>query len=142
MGRDLLEELEQNLLGLCCSIERGEFDWSVNLDGGGSITLPVPWRIVADGRIALADTDDGQQFGLPAPLDGQAEANRLLGGKPITEVRVDPQTADLTIQFDGGVRLDVFNHSAGYEGWHINLPPERGGMWVIALGGGDVTIFA
>ena len=142
MGRDLLSELEQNLIGCVCSIERGEFGWSANLDGGGTITLTGPWRIVAGGRIAFADSDDGQQFGLPAPLDGEAQANRLLAGKAIRKVAIDAQTADLTIEFAGGARLDVFNYSAGYEGWQINLPPERGGMWVIALGGGEFTIFA
>jgi hypothetical protein len=139
---DLLHALEQNLIGLGCAIERREADWAANLDGGGSISLGVPWRIVAAGRIAFADQDDGHQFGLPAPLDGQAEANRLLAGKAITKVSVDAETADLSIHFDGEVRLDAFNHSAGYEGWQINLPPERGGMWVIALGGGSLSIFA
>ena len=81
-------------------------------------------------------------FGLPAPLDGQSEANRLLDGRAITKLTVDSETADLSIPFDGNVRLDAFNNSAGYEGWQINLPPEHGGMWVIALGGGELTIFA
>ena len=141
MARDLLDKLQQHLVGRHCSIERGEVQWSANLEGGGSISLPVPWRIVADGRIAFADEDDGQQFGLPSPLDGQAEANRHLAGKAITGVAIDPETADLTVRFEGNVRLDAFNYSAGYEGWQINLPPEHGGMWVIALGGGELTIF-
>jgi hypothetical protein len=140
--QELLDKLKSHLVGRHCSIERREADWAVSLDGGGSISLPVPWRLVADGRIALADRDDGQQFGLPAPLDGQAEANRLIEGRAITNVSIDPETADLAVRFEGSVRLDAFNYSAGYEGWHINLPPEHGGMWVIALGGGDVTVFA
>lgn len=142
MAQDLLDKLQQHLVGRHCSIERREADWAANLEGGGSISLPVPWRIVADGRIAFADEDDGQQFGLPSPLDGQAEANRQLAGKAITSVSIDPETADLTVRFEGNVRLDAFNYSAGYEGWHINLPPEQGGMWVIALGGGELTVFA
>ena len=44
-----------------------------------------------------------------------------LAGKAITGVSVDPATADLSARFEGDVRLDVFNYSAGYEGWHINL---------------------
>jgi hypothetical protein len=142
MSQDLLGKLQKHLVGRCCSIERREADWAANLEGGGTISLPVPWRLVVDGRIAFADGDDGQQFGLPAPLDGQTEANRLIAGRSITQVSIDTETADLCLRFEGSVRLDTFNYSAGYEGWHINLPPEHGGMWVIALGGGEVSIFA
>ena len=134
--------IERNLRGRLCSIERREADWALNLVGGGSISLGVPWRIVANGRIAFADNDDGHQFGLPAPVDGQAEVNSILNGHPISGVTIDGETADLSIRFGEAIRLDAFNYSAGYEGWHINLPPENGGMWVIALGGGKVTIFA
>ena len=122
-------------------MQRREADWALSIAGGGSISLPIPWRIVASGRIAFADEDDGQQFGLPAPIDGQSLVNEMLNGKAIIGVSVDKETADLTIQFDKGVRIDAFNYSAGYEGWQINLPLENGGLRVIALGGGGVTVF-
>lgn len=134
--------VERNLIGRCGSIARREADWVFNLDGSGSISLPVPWRIVANGRIAFADADDGQQFGLPAPVNGEVLVNQLLHGNVITGITINAETADLSLQFEGDIRLDAFNYSAGYEGWQINLPPEGGGMWVIALGGGEVTMFA
>lgn len=109
--------------------------------GGGSIALPIPWRIVTNGRIAFANGDDGQQFGLPAPVDGEAKANGLIASQSITSVSIDRQTADLVIHFGDAVRLDTFNNSCGYEGWHINLPPENDGMSVVALGGGEVAIY-
>src|SRR5688500_15753844 len=140
MDQDWLTTVEQNLIGRRCSVERREADWAVDLEGGGNISFPVPWRIVAEGRIAFADEDDGQQFGLPSPVDGQAEANRLLAGKAITKIAIDRETADLTLYFEAGVRIEAFNNSSGYEGWKINLPAERGGLWVIALGGGDVAV--
>jgi hypothetical protein len=41
------------------------------------------------------------------------------------------------VSFDGGVRLDAFNGSSGYEGCSLSGP-----TWVriIALGGGDLAI--
>jgi hypothetical protein len=142
MSLDHLSNFESLLVGRRCVIERREADWALNLEGGGSISLPVPWRVVANGRIAFADEDDGQKFGLPGPLDGEALVNRLLGGRPIARAEVDRQTADLALHFGSAIRLDVFNYSAGYEGWHAILPPDAGGTWVIALGGGEIAIHA
>jgi len=55
-------------------------------------------------------------------------------------VSVDGQTANLTLHFGNAPRLNAFNNSSGYEGWHVSLPSERGGMSVVAMGGGDVAI--
>ena len=141
MKHDWLSALEQGLVGRQCVICRRECDWSVALEGGGGISIAVPWRIVASGRIAFADTDDRQQFGLPAPIDGEAEANRLISGKAITRLSINEETADLSLHFGDAARLDLFNHSMAYEGWDIALTPETGGLRVIALGGGELAIF-
>jgi hypothetical protein len=141
MNVDWLSRLEKALVGQRCEISRREADWVITLSDGGSIALPIPWRIVSNGRIALADEDDGQQFGLPAPVDAEVKGNYLLASRPITSLIVDPQTADLAIQFGDAVRLDTFSNSSGYEGWHINLPPENGGLSVVALGGGEIFTY-
>jgi hypothetical protein len=80
-------------------------------------------------------------FGHTTPLDGEAEARRLLTGKRIAEASVDRQTADLTLRFDADTRLDVFNNSSRYERWQARCSVD--GVWisVIALGGGDVANF-
>jgi hypothetical protein len=141
MNGDWLTRVEQALLGRQCEIARRETDWVITVVGGGSIALPIPWRIVTNGRIAFANEDDGQQFGLTAPVDGEAKANGLIASRPITSVSIDTQTADLVVHFGDAVRLDTFSNSCGYEGWHITFPPENGGMSVVALGGGDVVIY-
>lgn len=141
MSEDWLPEIEKALLGRSCEVVRREADWALYLVGGGSIALPIPWRIVADDRIAFANEDDGQLFGLPTPIDGQAKANSLVASRVITGIRVDRQTLDLTIYFDEEVRIDAFSNSSGYEGWHIHLPPEVGGLSVVAMGIGEVAIF-
>lgn len=142
MEEDWLIELRTAIVGRFGSVEKREADWAFNFNDGGAVSLGVPWRIIANGRIAFADEDDGQKFGLPKPIDGEAEANRLLNHRAVIDVSVDPETADLALYFAGGLRLDAFNNSAGYEGWQIILPPERGGLWIIALGGGDVSVLS
>lgn len=141
MDRDYLAEFEGALVGCHLSIQRREHDWLASLGGRNEIRVSTPWRIVANGRIAFADQDDGQKFGLPAPLDGEAEANTLVQGKAIIEAVVDRQTADLTLHLIDGTRVDVFNHSSGYEGWEATVATPSGGILVIALGGGGVSIF-
>ena len=141
MNVDWLSRLEKALLGRRGEIARRAHDWVFTLAGGGSIALPIPWRIVADGRIAFANQDVGQQFGLPAPVDGEARANDLIASLSITSLSIDTQTADLVIHFGDAVRLDAFNNSSGYEGWHISLPLKEGRMSVVAMGGGDLAIY-
>lgn len=135
-----LAVLHREMLGRTARIVRRDVDWAVEVSGGPIVSLPVPWRIVANGGIALAGRDDGHQFGLPAPLDGETEANALIAGQAISDVAIDDETADLTINFEGGVRLDAFHNSSGHEGWQIMLPSQDDRVLIIALGGGDIAI--
>ncbi|WP_426263115.1 hypothetical protein [Sphingomonas sp. PWP1-2] len=146
MMDDWLPEIESALLGRRCEGVRRDPDWTINLAGGGSIALPLPRRIVADNRvadnrIAFARDDDGQWFGLPTPVDGEAKADSFVASRSITRIGINRQTLDLTIFFDNGVRLDAFSNSSGYEGWRIYLPPENGSLNVVALGGGEVAMW-
>jgi hypothetical protein len=140
--RDYLSEFETSLIGMTCSLRNREGQWFIEFDGPASIALAVPWRIVAEGSIALGSEDDGQMFGLPEPLDGENEARRLLDGKRIVRVLVDRQTADLTLTFDPDTRLDVINNSSGYEGWEADCQVDSQSMKFIALGGGSVEVYA
>lgn len=141
MKIDFLAELEAALVGNSCSITRREYDWLLVMNSFVSITLSVPWRIVSKGRIVLASADDGQTFGLSAPVNGEKEARKICSGKRIAKASVDRQTADIALQFDSETRFDAFNNSSGYEGWQARYMSN--GQWhsVIALGGGEVTFF-
>lgn len=109
--------------------------WYFVFDGSG-FNIECPWRILSAGRIALGNCDHNQWFGLPAPIDAAQVAHELLDESPIADVRLEEKTADLTITFQNGAVLEVFNHSAGYKGWNGCA----GGVQVIALGGGDVAV--
>lgn len=141
MRTDRHAVVEHALIGRRCSrVEWREYDWLLGLECGGAIRLAVPWRIVNGGRIACASEDHGHLFGLAAPLDVVEIASSILRGKSVSAVAVDHETADLAIWFEEIARLDAFNNSAGYEGWEIKLPSKEGGVWAIALGGGEVAL--
>jgi len=105
------------------------------------ITVSVPWRIIQDGRIAFADSDDGQRFGLPEPINGEARANALINEMRVIDVEIDFLTADFHVRLEGETRIDVFNHSSGYEGWQGQYQSDTEGVSVIGLGGGGVAFF-
>ena len=100
--------------------------------GPGVVRVDCLWRIVAGGRLVRTSQDHEQRFGLPAPLDACAEAESLLGGRRVAAARVREETADLLVEFDGGLLLEVLSDSAGYEPWEFTAP----GVHLIALGGG------
>jgi hypothetical protein len=139
---DALATLEQLLLGRRCEVQKREFDWNFYFGEGVSVTVGTPWRIVTSTGIAHGDEDDSQRFGLPQPVDGEARANQLLGERRVISVKADELTADLTVVFDGDVRLDLFNHSSGYEGWQATLSPNAGSPMLIAKGGGGFSVWS
>jgi hypothetical protein len=120
---------------------RRENDWNFRFDKVGELAVDSPWRIIASGRIAHADEDDGQKFGLPAPVNGVERAMGLLSGKKIASVEISPASGDLRIQFDGATFLEIFNNSSGYEGWHAIVRGSGKRAHVIAQGGGQIAMW-
>jgi hypothetical protein len=101
----------------------------------GVLAVDCLWRVVAGGRLARTSQDHGQQYGLPAPLDAYAEAASLLRGRRVTATRLREETADLVLDFEGGVSLEVLSDSSGYEPWKLTAP----GVHLVALGGGGLA---
>lgn len=108
-----------DLIGRCCnSVEKHEFSWSFGFGENCGLSLECPWRIVADRKIVVAIGDDGQQYGLPEPIDVSQIGAKLLAGK-VVEANAT-RAGDLTIIFDNGIRLESFNDSSGYEAWVLS----------------------
>lgn len=139
MTHDRVAEFEKILIGRSCAVGRREHDWTFDFSGGFGLAVSAPWRIVVDGRIAFASEDDGQLFGLKSPVDGEAEACKLLEGKAITAASLDKETADLTLHLGAATRIDVFNNSTGYEGWQASYAVRDKRWSLIAMGGGEVA---
>jgi len=129
--------LDAALIGLhCTSVTRfGEKSWRFEFEGRTTLDVRCPWRIVASGRIAFGNDDHGQQFGLPNPLDGKREDERLLVAS-VAKVSLREQTGDLVLELEQGTSLEIFNSSSGYEGWECSTTD---GLLAIAMGGGELS---
>jgi hypothetical protein len=131
------QELSSAKGAKCTSVELyAPESWSFNFDGRLRLNVQCPWRIIGERGIELGSVDHGQQFGLPAPVDGGAVALRLLGDTSLKQVLVVEKTGDIVFEFESGVRLDVFNDSSGYEGWNCGMPS---GFEIIGMGGGTTA---
>lgn len=133
-------ELRAALLGRRCSVHRREHDWSFEFGAECSLAVSSPWRLVSPERVLVTDADDGQGFGRPQPVNAARSANEALAEAAVEAVAVAPVTADLTITFAGGLRLDVWAGSSGYEAWQAAFPGPAGERSLIAMGGGTLAI--
>jgi hypothetical protein len=117
------------------SIELLDWTWKFAFSTGDGLDTESEWRAVSAARTEFTAHDHGHKYGLPAPLDVVALARATLVGRTITRVRLEASTGDLTFEFDGSIRVEFLQLSAGYESWRLALP-ERD--W-ICTGGGVVV---
>jgi hypothetical protein len=78
------------------------------------------WRLLSQEAILLTSEDDGQQYGLPKPVDAEASIRELLKDRVVSKVNVDQASADFSIHFDNGTILQIVNLSSGYEAWTLD----------------------
>ena len=125
-------------------VERVTYDgqtlqWLFSLTGQASLTVECPWQILAEGSVALASRDHGQEYGVPCPIDAAAKATALLANRKIGRAYPHQVTADLTLELEGEVVLRTFNDSTGLEAWQLVGPQ---GAQCIAQGGGNIVALA
>ena len=94
------------------------------------------WRLLNANRIVFVSLDNGHQFGLPQPLDLVENITKQLTGKKLTEIRVDKDTADLTLTISDDIKIQIFIASSGYETYDFSIEDKR----YIGLGSGDIGI--
>jgi hypothetical protein len=141
IGMDAASMLATHLVGRrLIGIQRREYDWAFSFGDAppSSLGVSCPWRILVEGRIAFAVSDDGQKFGLSEPRNGEEAARRLLGQRVIERVAIRPDTGDLSIAFSGQAVLEVLNMSSGYEGWQATVA----GVSIVGMGGGEIAIYS
>jgi hypothetical protein len=112
----------------------GSCRWFFSFEPNVGLWVDCPWRLVKNNRVVVSSEDHLQEYGLPAPLDALAIA-QLLALQPIAQVQVREGIADICIELAGGIRLEAFPISTGYEAWGIM---QASGVQVIALGGGQL----
>lgn len=138
---DLALAFEAAVVGRSCRVERREADWAFDLRDKVGLAVGYHWRLVSADGIALTDEDDGQGFGLPAPVDAETNANDLLAGATVSSATLDRVTADLCLRFSNGLRLDLLNNSSGYEGWQGGFNHDGNAVSIVAMGGGSLAYF-
>lgn len=119
------------------SFDRREYDWTVGFDRQSWVVVACLWRLLEAGRVRFTSEDEGQKFGLPAPVDAAAEVTRRIVGALVEAIELRDGTLDLDIRFSSGHILQVIPDSSGYEVWHLS----DGAREFIAVGGGNLTIF-
>ncbi|MGD0908537.1 MAG: DUF6188 family protein [Candidatus Acidiferrales bacterium] len=132
-------QIDAAFIGLHCTIVTrfAAESWRFEFEGRTTLDVRCPWRILQKGRIALGNIDDGQQFGLPTPVDAKREAFALLTTR-IAKVTIREQTSDLIVELENGTLFEVFNSSSGYEGWECS---SKNGLLLVAKGGGELGIW-
>ncbi len=106
--------------------------WLFRFEGDRLLNVECPWRLVDRGAMVLGRCDHRQKFGLPEPVDAVATLSRLVGGRRVERMLVS-EHGDLRLEFTGGVRLETFTESAGYESWTLRTPDAP----LIVARGGD-----
>jgi Family of unknown function (DUF6188) len=119
------------------SLTKRDYDWVLTLDNGASLAISCLWRLIEAGRICRTSPDEGQKFGLPAPVDVAKEVNRRLSGALVTSAFVRPGVLDIDLGFSTGHVFQVIPDSSGYEAWKLGKDSQQ----LIAVGGGDLAIF-
>jgi hypothetical protein len=94
--------------------------WVFQFGNGVVLSTQSQWRLLSQNAILLTSKDDGQQYGLPEPVDAVARIRELLESRVVSEVEVDQASADFTVYFDNGTVLQIVNLSSGYEAWTLN----------------------
>src|SRR5258708_7102430 len=118
------------------SVEFDGFNWSFLFDDSIRINVSGFWRLLIDGRIHFVSLDHGHQFGLPKPVDLVEWFTGKCNGQRLLELRVNTNTGDLYATMTGGMMLEVFIASTGYETYQFSF----GGKSYIATGGGEIAI--
>lgn len=110
--------------------------WIFKLGESSRLSVECPWRLLRKGKIRVSSEDHNQKYGLPAPIDAAAEANKLLGDVRIITASVRHGTSDLIVNCEGELTLEVTPFSSGYEAWQLSTPE---GRHLLAGGAGQLS---
>jgi hypothetical protein len=113
------------------------FDWQFTFDNDARLVVACLWRLLEDGRIRVTSSDQGQKYGLPAPIEAAREVNTLIAGAQVESIVLRPYTLDLMLKFSATHTLQIIPNSSGYEAWQLYHKTAQ----FIAVGGGELTIF-
>lgn len=132
-----MNELDWLIQHRFVAVTRRDHDWLFAFDDHTNLVVECLWRLVEGIRIRLTSHDDGQQFGLPAPVDAAHEINARLANSTVVTINLRDSTLDLHLMFDTGHSLEIIPDSSGYEAWNVGNADQK----FIAVGGGNLAVF-
>ena len=132
-----MDDLDFLKLHQLTAVVRREYDWVFTFSEGVSLVASCLWRLTEAGRIRLTSSDDGHQFGLPAPVDAERLLNELLAGSQVRNVDLRNGTLDLRLTFDNDRNVEIIPDSSGYEAWTLQRLEQQ----YIAVGGGTLSVW-
>ena len=100
------------------------YPWAFDLGDSCHIIVECPWRILLEGKVRHSSENHAMKPGLPPPIHVAAEANRFFNGSPIVGAEIR-HAADLLLNLEGEVRLEVLPFVPGYESWQLYAPEGR-----------------
>jgi hypothetical protein len=103
--------------------------------------VTCPWRIRDRNCVKIGSDDHRPKFASPAPLDARAEAFSLLAQRGVITVSIAPIIADVTIEFEDGLWLDIINGSASYEDWSGRATSNTRVVCLVAMAGGEIAVW-
>jgi hypothetical protein len=123
------------------ALEKREYSWGFDFGAGNTVTADCPWRILDASSLRLTDSDHGQSFGHPAPIDATRIASDLLSGARVSAISIDQRSGDLHVGLDNGLELQLINNSSGYEAWHATAARAEDMVHIVAQGGGEIALW-
>lgn len=135
----ILGRFVEGLVGRRCDIDKREHDWTFDFGDGCVVAVAAAWRLVNDEGVAFADREDVADRPVLRLLGGDSAPERLLRRRKVRRAELTPVTGDLTIVFDNGLKLEVFNNSAHYEGWQAYFALDGESVCLVGLAGGGVS---
>lgn len=95
------------------------------------------WRLLKKNKIKWVSLDNGQQFGLPKPVNLVEKLTEELMGKHLLEIKIKQGTADVLLTLTDNFQIEIFISSSGYESYNFSI----GDKTYIGMGSGDIAFF-
>lgn len=98
--------------------------WTFRFTNDVILKSETLWRLYQGNKILLISEDNGQQFGLPEPINLSANLNNIISGKNISRIRIE-DSGDMKLFFDDEITIEFLITSTGYENYELQINDKR-----------------
>ena len=119
------------------SYDKDGDSWRFSFSDNINFIAQTIWRVLKNKKIQWVSLDNGQQFGLPNPINLIDKLTSELKGKHLLEIIVKPNTADLLLNLTDNLQIEIFISSSGYESYNFSINKKN----YIGMGSGEIAIY-